>query len=300
MRVLVTWGTRLGGTEAIARIIREVLEQEGFEVVLARASELKEIRGYQAAIIGGAVHANRCHRDIRRIVARNVSELRCMPVWLFSSGPVEQPAERFAPPPPQVAALMTRLGARGHATFEGRSRPDVKSNPGSVAARRHVREWRDPEQIGGWALDLARQLRKAAPFIVRERPARAVGRMVAYGVAGWSCSAVILAGLLQVFPTSVSTVLRAVIAPMIFGIIAARYFRRPGAREPLPTAFVFVALVGALDVVVLGRFALGLDVLFSFAGLWLPLALILLSTWVTGVVMSTMSVAPRARRMTAA
>jgi hypothetical protein len=55
MHVLVTWGTKLGGTEGIAQIIGDVLKQGGFEVTLAPASQLRDVRGYDAAIVGGGL-----------------------------------------------------------------------------------------------------------------------------------------------------------------------------------------------------------------------------------------------------
>ena len=95
MRILVTWGTKLGGTEGIARMIGDVLEREGFDVVVERASDVRDVGAFGAAIVGGALYANRWHRDARRFVARNVAALRRIPVWLFSSGPLDDSAEQI-------------------------------------------------------------------------------------------------------------------------------------------------------------------------------------------------------------
>jgi hypothetical protein len=62
-----------------------------------------------------------------------------------------------------------------------------------------------------------------------------------------------------------------------------------GAREPLPTALAFAAMFATLDAGVVAALASrSFAMLSSFAGTWLPLALVVLSTWVTGFVISTM------------
>ena len=69
MRALVTWGSKLGETEDIARIMGEALERAGFDVVLKRAPEVRDASAYDAAIIGGALYANRWHHDAGRQLA---------------------------------------------------------------------------------------------------------------------------------------------------------------------------------------------------------------------------------------
>jgi menaquinone-dependent protoporphyrinogen oxidase len=289
MRVLITWGTKLSGTEGIARIIGEVLEREGFEVALAPAPEVRDASGYDAAIVGGALYANRWHRDARRFVTRNITTLRRIPVWLFSSGPLDDSADRQnLPPTAQVAVLMERIGARGHTTFGGRLPADAKGLAATMA-KTCSGDWRNPERIRAWATDLAHALPSASPGRAIDPPARSLGRLLVHGVVGWALCAIAMAGLLHVASTGVAVALHAVAAPLIFTAIAVRYFRARGARDPLPTALAFTALVGILDAGLVGGLVLReLDMFTSFAGTWLPLLLIFLTTWITGLVMSTM------------
>ncbi|HTP24070.1 MAG TPA: flavodoxin domain-containing protein, partial [Anaeromyxobacteraceae bacterium] len=70
MRVLVTWGSKRGGTEGIARVIGARLIEAGHEPVLVPAKAALRERSFEAAIIGGALYANRWHRDARRLVWR--------------------------------------------------------------------------------------------------------------------------------------------------------------------------------------------------------------------------------------
>ena len=51
------------------------------------------------------------------------------------------------------------FGARGHVTFGGRLRPDATGFPANAMARKLSGDWRDPDQIRGWAASVAAQPR---------------------------------------------------------------------------------------------------------------------------------------------
>jgi len=71
--------------------------------------------------------------------------LRHIPVWLFSSGPLDDSADHDAIAPTRdVAVLMERVGALGHATFGGRLSADAKGFPASAMARKRSGDWRNP------------------------------------------------------------------------------------------------------------------------------------------------------------
>jgi menaquinone-dependent protoporphyrinogen oxidase len=290
MRVLVTWGTKLGGTEGIARMIGEVLDREGFAVAVQPAVAVRDASAYDAVIVGGALYGNRWHGDARRFVARNVAVLRRVPVWLFSSGPLDDSAaQEEIPPTRQVAVLMERIGAQGHATFGGRLNPDVKGFPAAAMARTSSGDWRNPDRIRAWAAELARALPAARPGVAIDPPARSLHRLAAHGIAGWALCATVMTGLLQIASTSMAIAVHAVVAPLIFTGLALHYFRARGAREPLPTALAWTGIVAALDAgVVAGTVLRDFAMFSSFAGTWLPFGLIFVATWITGLLMSTM------------
>ena len=103
-----------------------------------------------------------------------------------------------------------------------------------------------------------------------------------------------MTGLLQTVSTGAAIAIHAIAVPLIFTAIAIVYFRARGARDPLPTAIAFVAIVAVLDAAVVAALVLHDFAMFmSFAGTWLPFALIFLVTWVTGVAMSMMPVPRR-------
>ena len=124
-----------------------------------------------------------------------------------------------------------------------------------------------------------------------------------HGVVGWAACALTMGLLLATAHLGTALVLHALAAPLIFVAVSRHYFQQPGAREPRPTAFAFVAIVALLDlVVVAGLIQRSLAMFGSIAGSWLPFLLIFVATWTTGEVMSMQSwpkvPGPSAERLT--
>ncbi|MBN1205386.1 MAG: flavodoxin [Myxococcaceae bacterium] len=171
MRVLVTYGSKRGGTAGLAEMLGEALAAQGLQVDVRPAAETKGVEGYDAVIVGGALYLERWHRDARRFIKRNAEALQSLPVWLFSSGPLDDSAAQHELPPiAQVERLMNWIGARGHKTFGGRLLPDAKGFIASKMARDHSGDWRDPRLIRAWAAEIGEALRAgAAPWEARPR-----------------------------------------------------------------------------------------------------------------------------------
>ena len=101
MRILIATASRHGATREIGRwlgsnLSHELSSVDGATTIDVRdASDVDSIVEYDAAIIGSGVYMGRWLRDARSLIAREQAELETMPVWLFSSGPVDgsTPAE---------------------------------------------------------------------------------------------------------------------------------------------------------------------------------------------------------------
>jgi menaquinone-dependent protoporphyrinogen oxidase len=122
---------------------------------------VREAAPYDAVVLGSAVYAGRWRRDAERFGLRHRDRLLRVPVWLFSSGPVDTPGrEEEIPPPPRVARLAHGLGARGHRTFGGR----LTDGPVGFLTGRLLKEgtggeFRDQQEVREWAGDIATRLR---------------------------------------------------------------------------------------------------------------------------------------------
>jgi menaquinone-dependent protoporphyrinogen oxidase len=173
-RVLVAFGSRRGGTAEIAAAVAETLRAQGLIVDCMRAAEVREVARYDAFVVGGALYATRWIREARRFVVRNAPALRARPVWMFSSGPLDDSANRHAIAPVRgVAALMAHVAARGHTTFGGRLAADATGFPAAAMARTHAGDWRSWDQIEGWAREIASTLATLPhPEAPSPRPAR--------------------------------------------------------------------------------------------------------------------------------
>ena len=288
MRVLVTWASPHGGTAGIGRMIGEELTSRGFDVVASRAKDVSSPADFDAVIAGGALYANRWPAELRRFLSRNVDILRTLPVWLFSSGPLDDSAENGAiRPPAQIAALTDRIGALDHVTFGGRLEPDVKGFPAAAMARTHSGDWRNGESIREWAADIAAAIPTAEPGVWHEQPGRSFVRWVEYPMVGWSVLLLLLLALAAFASTTVTIVVYSLAAPAVFLMLAPHYFKAPGSREPLPTAILWTAMVLTLNVVASSLID-GLTTALSGVGLWLPLLLIFVTTLVIGFIESTL------------
>ncbi|MFI6645435.1 flavodoxin domain-containing protein [Streptomyces sp. NPDC050504] len=160
-RVLVAYGSKNGSTAEIAQAVAEVLRKEGVTAQTRPAGLVTgDLTEYSAVIVGGALYAGRWHRDARRFVRRHRRALSRLPLWLFSSGPLDaSAAERDLPPVPGVRRVEVRLDVRGHATFGGRLEQGAKG----FVARMILKsgkggDFRDFEQVAVWAQRIAREL----------------------------------------------------------------------------------------------------------------------------------------------
>lgn len=159
MKVLVAFGTKMGGTEGIADTVGEQLRTRGWTVDVRAAGTNLDPSGYDAVIVGGALYIRRWHKAAARFVRANSAQLETVPVWLFSSGPLDESAhDGEIAPVPQVAKLMDRVSARGHATFGGRLPEDPEGFMAKRMARTQAGDWRDFADISRWADSVAADL----------------------------------------------------------------------------------------------------------------------------------------------
>lgn len=162
MRVLIAYGSKMGGTAGLADMLAAELSEQGIPVDARAADSVGTLMGYDAVIVGGALYASRWHRAARRFVKRRTAELSKREVFMFSSGPLDDSAAtKEIPPTRQVRRLMERVGAREHKTFGGWLPADAKGIAASAMAKEHAGDWRDPELVKAWADHLAQMLQQS-------------------------------------------------------------------------------------------------------------------------------------------
>lgn len=157
MKVLVTYGTKRGGTAGLAEAVAEGLSETGHDVDVIPAQNIEGLGGWDAVVVGGALYAWFWQADARRFVKRHTQQLRELPVWFFSSGPLDESAsEEEIPPTWSVKRLMTRVDARSHKTFGGRLEDESVPNLPQG-------DWRDFDQARAWGELISEELADLSP-----------------------------------------------------------------------------------------------------------------------------------------
>lgn len=167
MQLLVVYGSTRGGTAGLAHMVADACAMQGISADVRRAGDVRDLGDADAVIVGGALYNNRWHPEAVVFVGRHRAALQQLPVWFFSSGPLDTSARSGAlAPVPQVNTLAREVEIRGHMTFGGLldRRPNglfgmfAYGTEGDFRDRRHVAEW--VERI-------ATELRADTPVTVR-------------------------------------------------------------------------------------------------------------------------------------
>jgi menaquinone-dependent protoporphyrinogen oxidase len=156
MRILVVFGSNMGGTAGLADMIGEALTQHGLDVTVRCAAERLNVDHYDAVVVAGAIYSGRWHRDARRFVRRYNAVLRQRPIWLVASGPLDGSArDATLAPIAHVAQAAALIGAQGSTTFGGWLAADAKGFLARAMAKKMAGDWRDPDQVAGFAEQVA-------------------------------------------------------------------------------------------------------------------------------------------------
>jgi menaquinone-dependent protoporphyrinogen oxidase len=152
MRILVAYGSKMGGTKGLAEMLGADLSDLGHDVEVKSGGDVSSVSEFDAVVVGGALYYFiSWHKDAKTLIQRHLQELRTKPVWIFSSGPLDDSAlEKDIPPIKSVRKLIDRVGARGHITFGGRLENESRGLP--------VGDWRNPEHVRRWAEEINRDL----------------------------------------------------------------------------------------------------------------------------------------------
>jgi menaquinone-dependent protoporphyrinogen oxidase len=160
MKVLVCAATKYGATGEIANAVADVLAENGLEVTVIPPEQAGAIEQFDAVVLGSAVYMGQWMKPARELVDRSAAVLAARPVWLFSSGPVGEPAKP-AENPVDVSKILQSTKAQDHRVFTGRlvrkhlSFPDRAMASAIRAAEGDFRNW---AEIRAWAAGIASAL----------------------------------------------------------------------------------------------------------------------------------------------
>jgi len=166
IRVIVAYATKMGATKGIADAIGDELTRDGIDAHVHNAAAVKDLKGYDAAVIGSAIYTNRWRPEAIRLLSL-ADRGHPIPVWLFQSGPLGKDPETGEGAdsmqvaiPAKVARLAESIGAPVPVTFGGRI--DAATAKGFIAKRMAkgpmAGDFRDFDRIRQWADGIAEQL----------------------------------------------------------------------------------------------------------------------------------------------
>jgi menaquinone-dependent protoporphyrinogen oxidase len=163
MTVLVAYSSKRGSTAEIAETLAATLRREGLGVCLERAEEVRGLEPYEAVVLGSAVYMKRWGGEAKHFLKKHRKALRQKPFWVFSSGPVGDPADVNPDwiEPPKLAERVEELGGRDHIVFGGRVPKEPRGLMEKAMAEgvpEQFRDRRDWDAIRAWAAEIAHEL----------------------------------------------------------------------------------------------------------------------------------------------
>ena len=168
-RVLVTYASKHGSTEEIARAIAHELRERNLDVDCVDVGDAS-LGVFDAVILGSAVYMGRWRGEARHFLKKHLHTLSTMPFWIFSSGPVGEKADEEIEQnskwlePHRILDLAESAGVRGHIAFGGRLPTDPQGFIENSMVRNTPEEFRDSrdwDAIRQWADGVAEQLQPA-------------------------------------------------------------------------------------------------------------------------------------------
>jgi menaquinone-dependent protoporphyrinogen oxidase len=157
MKVLVSAASKYGATSEIAQAIADVLAERGCQVTVLPPEKAGSVGEFDAVVLGSAVYMGQWLKPARQLAARSGDALAARPVWLFSSGPVGEPAKP-ADNPVDVTKILQATKARDHQIFTGKlAKKHLSFADRAIASATRAQEgdFRNWTQISAWATGIA-------------------------------------------------------------------------------------------------------------------------------------------------
>jgi len=166
MTVLVAYASKRGSTAEIAETVAATLRREGLKVCLERCEDVPSLEAYDAVVLGSAVYMKRWRGDARDFLKKHRKALKQMPFWVFSSGPVGDPAQDNPDwnEPPKISQKVEEMGGRGHAVFGGCLPSEPKGFMEKAMVQGVPNQYRDRRnwsEIRDWAKQVSADLATA-------------------------------------------------------------------------------------------------------------------------------------------
>ena len=164
-KILVAFATRYGSTKEVAETVAATLEEQGLEVEVTAAREVRSLDGYGAVVLGTPLYMGALYKDVRALLERNQAALEQTPLALFALGPISA-ADGVEGSRKQLDAALAKLpwlSPVATEVFVGKYDPAtlgfkdkmIAALPASPLHGEPAHDERDWEAIRGWARAMA-------------------------------------------------------------------------------------------------------------------------------------------------
>ena len=166
-KVLVAYGSKYGATAGIAEKIGQVLTETGLEVDVLPAEKARDLSPYGAVVLGSAVYIGSWRKEAARFLESNEKKLAELPVWLFSSGPLDEgdPVELLDGwrLPKGLEPVANRIKPRDVAVFHGAAFMEKMNRLDRFMLtniKAKMGDFRDWQSISLWATSIGEALQQ--------------------------------------------------------------------------------------------------------------------------------------------
>lgn len=178
MNILVGYASAHGSTAEIAQFMGRLLEAYGARVTVAPVEEIHDLSGYDAIVLGSAIHGNMWLQALSLFLERFEAALTGKPTYLFitcirvmETGGREHALQEYVyhPTLEKVGIALDKVGVlAGKIEINAISWDErwlLASNyDGSAGSKLVNHDYRDWASIGDWVLDLVRDLKLTPSF----------------------------------------------------------------------------------------------------------------------------------------
>jgi menaquinone-dependent protoporphyrinogen oxidase len=93
--ILVTFSTVYGSTQEVAERIAATLREQGLEVDLQPAKQVRSLDQYRAVVLGAPLYMFHWHKDALNFLSKHRAALAQKPIAIFALGPINNVEKEF-------------------------------------------------------------------------------------------------------------------------------------------------------------------------------------------------------------
>lgn len=164
-KLLIAYASKRGATAEIAQAIGKELMARGVQADVRPVREIRDISGYDAAVLGSAMYIGLWRKEAVAFLKKNAGRLAALPTWIFICGPTGEgdPMELMNGwlYPKSLAPVIETIRPRAIACFGGRIET-AALNPFERWIVNNVKapagDYRDWDAVAAWAGTICDQL----------------------------------------------------------------------------------------------------------------------------------------------